>query len=312
MDKQQAQFILQSFRPNGADSADADFQEALQLVVADRELGEWFTAERAADAEFADALAGVNIPVCLRLSLLAIMRGEAAEDIQLDEGVDQVISGALADVQPPEGLRDQVIAAMEVEKHHRNQVQPLRGVARNVQKKKWINIAAIAAALVLGVFFALQIDLSDKDQLTSYDVQQSAANILNTQFSLDVKHEDSTHLTSWLADHHLPAPRDVEHLPPGLRKLPSIGCKRMELPGEKEASLICFIAQGGGALHLIVVSNQWVSDMDLPSIEEVTLSNCYHCPKTSWNVVRWRDATNSYILMSKHQADRKQELLGYF
>jgi len=47
MDKEKAQFILTSFRANGKDSADADFQEALKLAVEDRELGEWLADERA-------------------------------------------------------------------------------------------------------------------------------------------------------------------------------------------------------------------------------------------------------------------------
>ena len=59
MDKEQAKFILQSFRPDGADAADTDFAEALQLAVEDRELGEWLADERATDAAFAAVAGGV-------------------------------------------------------------------------------------------------------------------------------------------------------------------------------------------------------------------------------------------------------------
>ena len=326
MDKQQAQFILQSFRPNGADSSAADFQEALKLAVEDRELGEWLAAERAADAAFAEALIGIEIPDHLRLNLLAIMRGELPEDPQLNAEMDEVFSGALADVQPPAGLRDQIIAAMEVERNSREQEESSKVISGVFKKRKWINVAAIAATLVLGVFFAMQIDFSDKNQLvstdnkqgndetrmSSYDVQRSAGKILNAEFSLDVKHESSSHLRSWLASNDLPAPSDIKDLPSGLIGLKSAGCKKIILPGEKEASLICFITQGDKMMHLIITRNETVSNTNLPSKEKVGPSNCYHCSKTNWNTVSWRGDTNTYILMSKNQPEKKQELLHFF
>ncbi len=39
MDKERAKFVLQSFRPDGADVDDIDFAEALVLATKDRELG---------------------------------------------------------------------------------------------------------------------------------------------------------------------------------------------------------------------------------------------------------------------------------
>ena len=67
MDKEQAKFILQSFRPDGADASDADFAEALEFAARDRELGEWLASERAADAQFANAL-GHTEAMCLVLA----------------------------------------------------------------------------------------------------------------------------------------------------------------------------------------------------------------------------------------------------
>ena len=46
MDNQRAQFILQSFRSDGADAHDSDFVVALSLATEDRELGEWLARER--------------------------------------------------------------------------------------------------------------------------------------------------------------------------------------------------------------------------------------------------------------------------
>ena len=73
MDKERARFVLQSFRPEGADAADADFAEALRLATSDRELGQWLVRERAFDADFAEALARVELPKGLREDVLLAM-----------------------------------------------------------------------------------------------------------------------------------------------------------------------------------------------------------------------------------------------
>ena len=41
MDREQARFILRSFRPDGADSGNPDFEEALSVATVDGELGAW-------------------------------------------------------------------------------------------------------------------------------------------------------------------------------------------------------------------------------------------------------------------------------
>ena len=71
MDKEQAKFILQCFRPDGGDALDTDFAEALGLATKDRELGEWLVKERSTDAAFAAALESVEIPEFWRNNLAA-------------------------------------------------------------------------------------------------------------------------------------------------------------------------------------------------------------------------------------------------
>ena len=70
MDRDQAKFILSSFRPDGADADSEDFTEALRLAAADREVGEWLARERALDAEFAGALSKLSLPDDLRDEIL--------------------------------------------------------------------------------------------------------------------------------------------------------------------------------------------------------------------------------------------------
>ena len=112
MDKEQAKFILQCFRPDGGDALDTDFAEALELATKDRELGEWLVKERSTDAAFAAALESVEIPDSLRESIFASFEGDASEEFS---ELDAAFVGALASVQPPEGLRDQILMAMQAE-----------------------------------------------------------------------------------------------------------------------------------------------------------------------------------------------------
>ena len=79
MDREQARFVLQSFRPDGADAGDPDFAEALKLALENRELGEWLASERAFDAEFAIALSSVDLPGNLREDIFACLAGERGD-----------------------------------------------------------------------------------------------------------------------------------------------------------------------------------------------------------------------------------------
>ena len=313
MDKEQAKFILCSFRPDGQDSTDADFKEALQLAVEDRGLGEWLADERAADAEFAAALCEIEIPEQLRLSLLAVMRGESPEDPSLHKEMDNLLSGALAGVEPPSGLRDQIIAAMEVEKTARNQEAESKVIPGVFNRRKWLGVAAVAAALVLGAFLAFQVNIGGETKtLASYEIQQTAGRVLNAGITFDMADSNSTHLTSWLAEHKLPTLASVSELPPGLRGMKSRGCKKIKLAGGKVASMVCFVVGEKKTAHLVIVNNEDVSDLDLPSTDRVSISDCYNCSVTQYNVVRWRDDKHTFILLAKADAVSKSELINYF
>ena len=113
MDKEQARFILRSFRPDGADAGDPDFAEALKLAMENRELGEWLASERAFDAAFASALVTVDLPELLREDILACLAVERGDFPQAEDRHDARLIGAFASIQPPASLRESVIAAMD-------------------------------------------------------------------------------------------------------------------------------------------------------------------------------------------------------
>ncbi len=112
MDKEEARFILRCFRPDGSDAADPEFAEALQFAAADRELGEWLAKERAQDAEFSSMLGKLPLPEGLREEIMSGLAVERGDLPQADE-IDAPLIGGLAMVSPPAGLRDEILAAME-------------------------------------------------------------------------------------------------------------------------------------------------------------------------------------------------------
>ncbi len=71
MNTQQAKFILQGYRSNGADAGDETFREALAQVRHDLGLRDWFAREQAFDGIITAKLGEVQAPAGLREAILA-------------------------------------------------------------------------------------------------------------------------------------------------------------------------------------------------------------------------------------------------
>jgi hypothetical protein len=71
MNTEEAKFILSAYRPNGADTADAAFGDALRMAGDDPHLGAWFSQSRAHDAAAAAKLRQIAPPAGLREAILA-------------------------------------------------------------------------------------------------------------------------------------------------------------------------------------------------------------------------------------------------
>jgi len=78
MNNAEAKFILQGYRPNGADAGDATFCAAVEQAKNDPALGEWFAKQQAFDAAVSAKLGQVAAPADLRAAILAGGRVTAA------------------------------------------------------------------------------------------------------------------------------------------------------------------------------------------------------------------------------------------
>ena len=290
MDKEQARFVLRSFRPDGADAGDPDFAEALKRAVENRELGEWLADERAFDAEFAMALGAVDLPGQLREDIFACLAGERGDFPQAEDMNDAAWIGALASLQPPAFLRDQVIAAME------------RTDVREVVRVSFFKRAAIpltaAAGIALAFFITRPADSTALVKNASVPIDAVQAGFIRTYesplFNLDEKREDQRLLVQNLEKRKLPCPCC---LPPGFRNVKGIGCRELVIDG-KRGSLICFDERENGVIHVVIFRREDVSG-ELPDKKRPIFTQC-----GSWATARWQQGDNVFLLMSHTEVEK--------
>ena len=290
MDKEQARFVLRSFRPDGADAGDPDFAEALKRAVENRELGEWLADERAFDAEFAVALGAVDLPGQLREDIFACLAGERGDFPQAEDMNDAAWIGALASLQPPAFLRDQVIAAME-----RTDVREV--VRVSFFKRAAIPLAA-AAGIALAFFITRPAGSTALVKTSSVPIDAVQAGFIRTYesplFNLDEKREDHRLLVQNLEERKLPCPCC---LPPGFRNVKGIGCRELVIDG-KRGSLICFDERENGVIHVVIFRREDVSG-ELPDKKRPIFTQC-----GSWATARWQQGDNVFLLMSHTEVEK--------
>lgn len=284
MDKEQARFILRSFRPDGADVNDKDFAEALALAMENRELGEWLADERAFDAAFARALSSVKLPDTLREDLLGCLAGERGDYPQAEDSRDAALIGALASIQPPPALREEILAAMD-----------RTATAVQTGKPLWKRFAVpLAAAAGVALAFLLTREDNSPNRLAAggplpVDVVQAGfiRTFESPLFSLDEQRESHQELIDSLKSRKLPCPGC---LPPGLVNVKSIGCRELVIDG-KSGSLICFDETVNGIVHLVIFRREDVCG-ELPEREHPEFAQKGH-----WAAARWEDDRHVFILI---------------
>lgn len=286
MDKEQARFILRSFRPDGADAGDPDFADALKLATENRELGEWLASERAFDAAFANALKTVDLPEQLREDIMACLASEREDFPQAEDQIDAAWIGALASIQAPANLRDSVLAAME-----RTATQENAPVPISIFRRLAIPLAAAA-----GIALAFLVTRHDtptavaKNHVVPIDVVQAGfvQTFESPDFALEEKQSDQQMLIRHLQERKLPCPGC---LPPGLRDLKGIGCRELVIDGI-QGSLVCFKTAEDGIVHVMIFRREDVSG-NFPAMDEPVISK-----SGKWTTAQWENADKVFLMMS--------------
>ena len=290
MDKEQARFILRSFRPDGADAAEPDFAQALHLAAADRELGEWLSRERAQDAEFSRVLSRIEIPETLREEILFGLAAERGEAPPLLDEMDRAFMAALGDVRLPEGLRADILAAM-----------PPGNVVNG--PFPWFRIGlplAAAAGLALAFLVNNGKQVPAQVKIAPVHIEAIQAGFIKTfkapDFSLEKQNPDHEAMFSHLRERGLPCPA-VDPIPAGLKNVPSLGCRELVIDG-KRGSLVCFNRGADGLVHLIIFRREDFSG-------EVPMDGKPRMDQSGgWAVASWGAADEVYVLVGDTTIER--------
>ncbi len=302
MDKEQARFVLRSFRPDGEDAGDPDFTEALRLALENRELGEWLAHERAFDASFATALGAVDLPPNLRDDILACLAVERGDFPQAEDAGDASWIGALASIQPPPGLRDELLAAMDRTVNH---TLDKPAPAKISLFRRFAVPLAAAAGIVLAVVVTRQQEqptqvIAKSNRIPLEVVQAGFVKTFESpEFALEEMNPQHGILVSHLRSEKLPCPG---WMPPGLEKVAGLGCRELVIDG-KRGSLICFNRGEGGMVHMIIFLSKDLEG-DFPDASHPAFAR-----NGDWSTACWQRDGKVYMLMGQTS---EKEISGLF
>ncbi len=301
MDKEQARFILRSFRPDGADAEDPDFTEALKLATENRDLGEWLASERAFDASFAEALGTVDLPETLREDIMACLAAERGDFPQAEDANDAAWIGALASIQPPAALRDQVLAAMD------RTLSMEIPVARKISRFRRAAIPLAAAAGIALAFLATR-PAESVAQNNAVPIEVVKAGFLRAyespSFDLEEKRQDPEALMVHLREKGLPCPACPPCpgcLPRAFLEFEGIGCRELVIDG-KQGSLLCFRTENDGVVHLVIFRRDDVSG-EFPG-----KANPHFTQEGRWSSARWEKGGNVYLVLGSCKIGKLEKL----
>ncbi len=302
MDKEQARFILGSYRPGMADGDEPQFALALALAAENRELGEWLARERALDAAFADALRTIPLPESLREDILGCLEGERHGIPEATEDHDAAMIGALAALPVPSQLRGNILAAMEA---GTRSPAPVQNAASDTPRSIWRRLS-IPLAAAAGIALALLLTKPGKPSLAQASrvpIGAVPVSFISTyespSFDLELKQDNREVLVETLKARSLPCPCC---LPPGLKGAPGIGCRELTIEG-RHGSLICFALTELGPVHLVIFRREDVDGSCSNSLDDP----CYFT-RGEWAVARWQNSENVFFVIGKTDVETLKKL----
>jgi hypothetical protein len=236
MNNEEAKFILQGYRPNGRDTTDATFCAALDQARLDAGLGQWFAGARAFDA---------------------------------------AISAKFAEVQPPAGLREAILAGGRL-------TAPPAAVPRWWQSRAWL-----AAAAGVAVLLALSVGFWPKTAAAREALQDFAV--------ADAKHSgthggegaDTDALQAMLSN---PQVRLGRELPLDFAALRKAGCRTVTFK-DRELLEVCF-SRDGVWFHCYIA--QRADFTALAASAAPVLSE-----RGGASLAAWGDAAHYFVVVSK-------------
>ena len=327
MDREQARFVLRSFRPGGADARNPDFEEALAVAADDPRLGEWLVGEREQDASVAASLKDLTIPSNLRSSILAVLKADAAGNkggpgVPLEDTTENLPDpesspvSSLVSEAPPEELKEQTLKILKVEIAGKPMAVAAAGgqPAEEVSMEQgWLKAAVAAVLLVLGAFVAFEVTSSSfgpregqGETIVLRVLENGAIAEVVRQGFFPLQSGRLQEHQAWIRENNAPG-FDLDELPEGILEGKPIGC-RIFMMGATRVSHLCF-DKGGNRIHLAVLGSENLDPEDLEKLRKSGGTRCRQCSNTGVSVASWQGKNRAYLLLAKLKEKELMELL---
>lgn len=267
MNRDEARFLLSAIRPDEADHGDPRIAEALASLADDPELRDWF---------------------------------------ENSVRFDRTISDRLAEVEPPDGLRDSILAGMDASR-----------VPKVYRRKRWIAaVAAVLAGFLSGLILLPEGDPSRPAGPIAVvaEFEQAMEGVISEMRDLDVHSADPRELLRWLQEREgaVAVPTLVEG---GSSPRPGfVGCKIVEWRG-REVSLLCMKQPGHRgdmpSLHLFTIDADAIAGLDP---EEMIAHLPDADPKTArqqWSTAVWQSGERVYLVLAAGRHANPRELVPF-
>lgn len=207
--------LLSARRSGGQDDRDADMAEALAYAQGHPVLAEWARGQQRTDA---------------------------------------ALAAKLRQVQPPQGLRDTILAGAKVSRRRSGSWFKRRAFG-NFRMGEML--AAVAILLLIGVALVSQYAGYDKGHGWQAAAVAEVEKIEHGEATIDHQVADMPDIRAWLAAQSAPVPGDT--MPAALAKLGIYGCSKRTWQGQA-MTIVCFKLGPGKDVHLIALSNVNLAD----------------------------------------------------
>ena len=241
--------ILSAYRSNGEDAVDPAFSEALAAAHEDAALGQWLSEQQA---------------------------------------FDRAVSGKLAELPVPDGLRERIVAGVKVSR-----------------PRAWWRLPQLWMAAALVALLACLVPLIQSP--VRYEIaewQKHALSVLDElekgKTGFDKPGRDPAQLAAWLHEQSAPTPTEM---PATLSARATYGCKTWQWNGTR-ISLMCFNIGEKGGVHLFTTERAALA-MAPP---EGKPSFGRH---GQWFVASWSKGPHSYMLAGEEGEPMLRELIAH-
>jgi hypothetical protein len=200
---------------------------------------------------------------------------------------DRAVTEKLCAAEVPSGLRESILAGGKVS-------LPARWTKPFVT---WPTAAVLALLAIAG---SLLLRESARPSLAGW--QTNALSIISSvvkgESRFDFQAHSATELVNWLSANHAPV---AQKIPGRLAGLHSLGCKIFSWNGIP-ASVICFLREDGGLVHLVVTRASKVSRAGTPRDPHIVV----HGP---WTTATWREGDKICMIALEGSRDQLRSFL---